>query len=88
MYNANRSIAEIMQALDRSRGSIQSMASQLGLKQRLPWTSDEKDVLRKAQADGLKLVDVPALLPGRTYATVARMAGQLRLDFLRKGQTK
>jgi hypothetical protein len=30
-----------------------------------------------------KLIEAPALLPGRTYATVARMAGQLRLDFMR-----
>lgn len=83
MYNSNKSVAEIMQALDRSRGAIASMASQLGLKQRLPWTDDEKAILRKAQHDGLKLIDVPVLLSGRTYATVARMAGQLRLDFTR-----
>jgi hypothetical protein len=81
MYTANKSVAEIMQELDRSRGAILSMASQLGLKQRLPWTDAEKAILKKAHKDGLKLVDVPERLPGRTYATVARMAGQLRLDF-------
>lgn len=81
MYKANKSVAEIMQALDRSRGSIAAMAGTLGIKQRLPWTDKEKDILRKAQADGKKLVDCPALLPGRTYATTARMAAQMRLDF-------
>ncbi len=81
MYTANKAIPDIMRALDRSRGAIASMASHLGLKQRLPWTDDEKTILRKANTDGKKLVDVPALLPGRTYATVARMATQMRLDF-------
>jgi len=85
MYNANKSAAEIMQVMDRSRGAILNMASQLGLKQRLKWTDDEKALLRKAHSDGIKLVDVPRLLPGRTYATVARMAGQLRLDFRGRG---
>lgn len=81
MYTANQSVVEIMQKLDRSRGAILSMASQLGLKQRKPWTDDEKAILAKASQDGLKLVDVPAMLIGRTYATVARMAMQMRLDF-------
>ncbi|QOZ25342.1 helicase HerA domain-containing protein [Bradyrhizobium sp. CCBAU 51753] len=81
MYTANQSVAEIMQKLDRSRGAILSMASQLGLKQRKPWTDAEKAILQKAHKTGRLLVDVPALLPGRTYATVARMAMQLRLDF-------
>ena len=81
MYAENKSVVEIMQALDRSRGAIASMASQLGIKQRKPWTDDEKAVLRKASQDGVKLVDVAAKMPGRTYATVARMAAQMRLDF-------
>lgn len=84
LYTANKSVAEIMQELDRSRGAILSMASQLGLKQRKPWTDQEKAILRKAHAAGKKLIDCPALLPGRTYATVARMAGQLRLSFPQK----
>jgi hypothetical protein len=81
MYTANKSAVEIMQAMDRSRSAILSMASQLGLKQRKAWTDEEKAVLRKANKEGMRLVEVPALLPGRTYATVARMATQMRLDF-------
>lgn len=81
MYTANKSAVEIMQELDRSRAAILSMASQLGLKQRKKWTDEEKAILVKANKDGLKLVDVQALLPGRTYATVARMTTQMRLDF-------
>lgn len=86
MYEGGKSIAEIMQALDRSRGAIATMASSLGLKQRAPWTDDEKAKLRKYHAQGMKLIDVAPLMTGRTYATVARMAGQLRLDFNRARQ--
>lgn len=81
MFGENKSIAEMMQALDRSRGAIQAMAHHLGLRQRLPWTDAEKAILSKASRDGVKLVDVAAQMPGRTYATVARMAAQMRLDF-------
>jgi hypothetical protein len=75
------SVQKLMQMFDKTRGAVAAMASKLGLRQRQPWTDEEKAVLVRAQRDGKKLIDIPALLPGRTYATVARMAGQLRLDF-------
>jgi predicted ATPase len=88
MYTANKSAAEIMQALDRSRSAILAMASTLGLKQRKPWTDEEKGKIRKLHAEGVRLADIPARLPGRTYATVARMATLMRLDFMRGRKPK
>lgn len=81
MYDDRKSLPEIMRVLDRSRGAIATMASTLGISQKKPWTDDEKAKLRQLHADGVKLVDCAPKFTGRTYATVARMAGQLRLDF-------
>ncbi len=81
-------VATLMEKFDKSRGSITAMASKLNLRQRAPWTEAEKAVLKQARADGKKLIDVPALLPGRTYATVARMAGLMRLNFAQSRQTE
>jgi hypothetical protein len=74
----------IAKQLGKTVSAVAAMASRMSLRQREAWTDVEKGILRKAQADGVQLIDVSSLLPGRTYATIQRMAGQLRLDFSRK----
>lgn len=86
LYAEKKPVKEIAAELGKTRSAVATMASKLDLKQgtRVAWTDEEKDRLRKLNADGVKLIDCVAHFPGRTYATIARMAAMLRLDFLRK----
>jgi hypothetical protein len=81
MYADKKPVQAIADALGKSRAAVATMASKLGLKQRQAWADEEKEKLRRLHTEGYKLVDCVAELPGRTYATVARMSNLMRLDF-------
>lgn len=82
MFGAGKSNSEIAARLNRTRSSIASQCSKMGLKHRRPWTEAERQILVDYQAAGQKLKDAAEKI-GRPYANVAAEAGRLGLSFLR-----
>lgn len=82
MYAEKKPVKDICTALGKTKGAVATMASKLGVMQRQAWTDEEKQKLVELHASGIKLVDCVAQMPGRTYATIARMSGIMRLDFV------
>jgi GTPase SAR1 family protein len=72
-----RDIAERMQ---KPIGSIRTRASNLGLKQRLPWSDAEYESLQKSYRTGKTLTQAVADI-GRPYPNVAKIAVDLGLNF-------
>jgi hypothetical protein len=84
-YEAKVPVKQIAAELSKPIGGVRAKASNLGLKQRLPWTEAEYKMLRDANAAGDRLADVAERI-GKPYPNVARVAATLQLDF-RTGRT-
>lgn len=82
MFGEGKSHAEIASALGRTKASIASQCSKMGLKHRRPWTEAERQILVDYQAAGRKLKDAATII-GRPYANVAAEAGRLGLSFIK-----
>lgn len=75
-------VRQISAELGKTEASVRTRASQLGLKQRKPWSDGERQILIDAQARGATLVEAASLI-GRPYPNVARIAATMQLDFRR-----
>lgn len=71
---------QIASELGKTIGAVRTLASNLGLKQRIPWSDDEYRILRDAHAAGDALT-VAADRIGRPYPNVARVAVSIGLSF-------
>ncbi|SUP80497.1 hypothetical protein [Yersinia pseudotuberculosis] len=69
-------VAEIAAHLGRTVTAIRLAAKELGLCKvhAVPWTEEEKEVIRTHYADGEGITFVGQLLPGRTRKTIFAMA--------------
>lgn len=82
MFAEGKSHGDIATRLDRTKASIASQCSKMGLKHRRPWTEAERQTLIDYQATGKKLKEAAEKV-GRPYANVAAECGRLGLSFLK-----
>ncbi|HEN3626125.1 TPA: hypothetical protein U5E31_002798 [Yersinia enterocolitica] len=79
---------EIATHLGRTLTAIRLAAQELGLCKvhAVPWTEEEKEVIRTHYADGEGITFVGQLLPGRTRKTIFAMAKKMGVKSLRSWQ--
>ncbi|ELN2574362.1 hypothetical protein [Enterobacter kobei] len=74
----------IAEHLGRPLASVHTIAIKLGCSGKaLPWTEEEKEVIRTRYARGEGITRVMALLPGRTRRTIFAMAATLGVNSAR-----
>lgn len=80
--------AEIATHLGRTLTAIRLAAQELGLCKvhAVPWTEEEKEVIRTHYADGEGISFVGQLLPGRTRKTIFAMAKKMGVKSARSWQ--
>lgn len=86
MFGAGQSHADIAARLDRTKASIASQCSKMGLKHRRPWTEEDRDLLVEYRSQG-KSLKAAAEAIGRPYQNVAAECGRMNLSF-RKSPTE
>jgi len=73
------SLADIATRLERTPGAVALMAYKLGCRRKpcLPWTEQEKDIIRVHYAGGAGIANVMKLLPTRSEKAIFAMAKTL-----------
>ncbi len=79
-YDEKVPAKRIADELGKTIGAVRTLASNLGLKQRIPWSDDDYRILREVHAEGGALTAAAERI-GRPYANVARVAHTIGLSF-------
>lgn len=82
-YAARVPVRDIARELGRTPAAIASWASRLGLKQRVPWSAEERRLLVAASESGARLTEAAERI-GRPYPNVAQEAVRMGLSFRRQ----
>lgn len=76
------SLADIATCLGRTPGAVALMAYKLGCRRKpyLPWTEQEKEIIRVHYAGGAGIANVMKLLPTRSESAIFSMAEAMRIS--------
>lgn len=80
LYASKTPVRDIAQELGKEIGGVRSRASLLGLKQRIAWSAEERQILTSGHAAGEPLTNLAAKI-GRPYPNVAAEAHRMHLSF-------
>lgn len=87
LYADKIPVKEIAEKLGKPIASVRTRASNLGLKQRLPWTEAERQILTDAEATGRPISDAAADI-GRPFPNVYAEARRMGLDMKKFGRPR
>jgi GTPase SAR1 family protein len=80
LYKQKTPVKQIAEILQKPIAAIRSRASNMGLKQRVAWSEEEYEILRRCHEDGESL-GMASQKIGRPYPNVARVAIDIGLNF-------